>query len=194
LVLTRRRLSSILRYGLLLPVWKGVPPANERSPPGTTHAMKTEDPPARAAFITALNDAYLVPREDGYAIFWRTSGHDLCTVEDQVAEQALRSAGRAVRLGSWSGTIRGRRDEWTLWWARGLPWASTSDVADGDQTLRMIEHWRAAVAAAEARGQRWDRPVPSAAAPPAHGRTEPRLGIRGRVRMLDSLRGLLNRR
>ena len=177
-----------------MPVWKGVPAAKERSRPGTTHAMKTEDSPARAAFITALNDAYLVPRDDRYAIFWRTSGHDLCTVEHDVAEEALSSAGRAVRLGSWSGSIRGRRDEWTLWWARGLPWASTSDVADGDQTLRMIEHWRAAVAAVEARGQHWDRPVPSAAAPPAHGPTGPPRGARGRARMLGGLRGLLGGR
>jgi hypothetical protein len=177
-----------------MPVWKGVLAANERSPPGTTHAMKTEDPPARAAFITALNDAYLVPRDDGYAIFWRTSGHDLCTVEHEVAEQALRSGGRAVRLGSWSGTIRGRHDEWTLWWARGLPWASTSDVADGDQTLRMIEHWRAAVAALEARGQCWDRPGPSAAAPPARRPAEPARGARGRARVLGGLRGLLGGR
>ncbi|HEX7297927.1 MAG TPA: hypothetical protein VF257_02900 [Solirubrobacteraceae bacterium] len=159
--------------------------------------MKTEDPPARTAFITALSDAYLVPRDDRYAIFWRTSGCDLCVVEQHVAEQALRSAGEAVRLGSWSGTLRGRRDDWTLWWARGVPWASTSDVADGDQTLRLIERWRAAVAQAEARGQRWDPPTPAPPGPPRPpapaARRRPR---RGRVRagVLDGLRGLLGGR
>jgi hypothetical protein len=126
--------------------------------------MKTEDPPTRAGFITALNDAYLVPRNEGYAIFWRTSGRDLCTVEPDVAESALRGDHGVVRLGSWSGTFRGRSDEWTLWWARGVPWASTSDVSDGDQTLRLIERWQAEVAHAEARGQRWD-PTPPGARP-----------------------------
>jgi hypothetical protein len=150
--------------------------------------MKTEHRAVHAAFITALNDAYLVPRADGYAIFWRTGGHDLCTVEHEVAEHALRSAGEAVRLGSWSGTIRGRRDEWTLWWARGVPWASTSDVADGNQTLRLIERWRAAVAKAEARGQHWDPPVPSPPAPPPPARA------RGRGRVLGGLRALLGGR
>jgi hypothetical protein len=147
--------------------------------------MKAEDPPARAAFITALSDAYLVPRADGFAVFWRTSGHDLCVVEQGVAEQALRSAGEAVRLGSWSGTIRGRDDQWTLWWARGVPWASTSDVADGDQTLRLIELWRAAVAEAEARGQRWDPPTPAPAAPPPPlPRPRVRAGVLGGLREL----------
>jgi hypothetical protein len=110
-------------------------------------------------FITALSDAYLVPREDLYAIFWRTAGRDLCCVEPAVAEEALRGDGVVVRLGSWSGSIRGRHDEWTLWWSGGLSWAATSDVADGDQTMRLIERWRAEAARAEARGQRWD-PVP----------------------------------
>jgi hypothetical protein len=157
--------------------------------------MKTEEPPAQAAFITALNDAYLVPRDDGYAIFWRTSGHDLCTVEHDVAEYALRSAGEAVRLGTWSGSIRGRRDEWTLWWARGLPWASTSDVADGDQTLRLIEGWRAAAAKAEARGQRWDPPVPAeaAVARPVAAASGALRGALDRRRVLGGLRGLRER-
>ena len=110
-------------------------------------------------FITALSDAYLVPRNDLYAIFWRTAGRDLCRVEPAVAEEALRGEGEVVRLGSWSGSIRGRQDHWTLWWAAGLSWAATSDVADGDQTLQLIERWRAEAARAEARGQRWD-PVP----------------------------------
>jgi hypothetical protein len=150
--------------------------------------MKTEDPPARAAFITALSEAYLVPREDRFAVFWRTCGQDLCTVEAGVAEQALRSAGQAVRLGSWSGTIRGRQDRWTLWWARGVPWASTGDVADADQTLRLIEHWRAAVAQAEARGQRWDDP-PAPIPPPAPTPVLPRS-----ARVRDGLRALLGGR
>ena len=110
-------------------------------------------------FITALSDAYLVPRDDLYAIFWRTAGRDLCRVEPAVAEEALRGGGEVVRLGSWSGSIRGRQDDWTLWWSGGLSWAATSDVADGDETLRLIERWRAESARAEARGQRWD-PVP----------------------------------
>jgi hypothetical protein len=130
--------------------------------------MKIDDPPTRSGFITALSDAYLVPRDDGYAIFWRTSGDDLCTVERDVAERALRGERTVVRLGSWSGTLRGRSDRWTLWWARGVPWASTSDVADGDHTLRLIERWRDQVARAEARGQQWD-PLP-----PGVATTEPR--------------------
>jgi hypothetical protein len=156
--------------------------------------MKTEDPPARAAFITALSDAYLVPRADGFAIFWRTSGNDLCVVEQDVAEQALHSAGEAVRLGSWSGTIRGRRDEWTLWWARGVPWASTSDVADGDQTLRLIEHWRAAVAEIEARGQRSERPTPAPPAPPACVAPPPARRSRVHAGVFGGLHGLLRGR
>jgi hypothetical protein len=128
--------------------------------------MKVDDPPTRTGFITALSDAYLVPRDEGYAIFWRTSGRDLCAVARDVAESALRGERGAVRLGSWSGTFRGRSDEWTLWWARGLPWASTSDVSDGDHTLRLIERWQDEVAHAEARGQRWD-PLPPGVVPPA---------------------------
>jgi hypothetical protein len=157
--------------------------------------MKTENPPAQAAFITALNDAYLVPRDDGYAIFWRTTGHDLCTVEHEVAEHALRSAGEAVRLGSWSGTIRGRRDDWTLWWARGLPWASTRDVADGDETLRLIEGWRAEVARAEARGLPWDRPSATERkrALPSAFPSEPPRAARRRPRLLGGLRVLRER-
>src|SRR5919201_5764432 len=104
--------------------------------------MKIDDPPTRSGFITALNDAYLVPRDEHYAIFWRTARADLCTVDPEVAERALRGDRSAVRLGSWSGNLRGRRDEWTLWWARGVPWAATSDVADSDHTLRLIERWQ----------------------------------------------------
>jgi hypothetical protein len=153
--------------------------------------MKTQDPPTRAAVVTALSDAYLVPRDDRYAVFWRTSGHDLCAVDPAVAEQALRNPGDAVRLGSWSGAIRGRHDEWTLWWARGLPWASTSDVTDGDQTLQLIEHWRSAVARAEAYGERWEPPVPaswSSLAPSGARAARARLGVR------DGLRALLGGR
>lgn len=132
----------------------------------STHPMKIEDPPTRTGFITELSDAYLVPRDEAYAIFWRTSGRDLCAVERDVAESALRGERSVIRLGSWSGTFRGRSDEWTLWWARGVPWASTSDVSDGDHTLRLIERWQDEVAHAEARGQRWE-PLPPGAVLPA---------------------------
>jgi hypothetical protein len=128
--------------------------------------MKIDDPPTRSGFITALSDAYLVPRDDGYAIYWRTSGDDLCTVERDVAERALRGERTVVRLGSWSGNLRGRSDQWTLWWARGVPWAATSDVSDGDHTLRLIQRWQDQAARAEARGQHWE-PVPPGATVPA---------------------------
>src|SRR5262245_31529568 len=62
------------------------PAATVRSPAPTTHPM-IDDLPTRAGFVTALSDAYLVPRDSGYAIFWRTSGHDLCTVDPDVAER-----------------------------------------------------------------------------------------------------------
>ena len=76
----------------------------------TSHpgAIQIDEPPSRTGFITALDDAYLMPRDEGYAVFWRTSGHDLCTVEADVAERALRRQGPVVRLGTWSGTLRGR--------------------------------------------------------------------------------------
>jgi hypothetical protein len=128
--------------------------------------MKIDDSTTRAGFITALSDAFLVPRNGGYAIFWRTSGGDLCRVDRDVAERALRGDPTVVRLGSWSGTLRGRSDRWTLWWARGVPWASTSDVADGDHTLRLIERWRDDAAHAEARGLRWEPVPPGAVLPP----------------------------
>src|SRR5258705_12822790 len=112
--------------------------------------MKIEDLTARSGVSNTLCDACLVARDECYDIFWRTSGHDLCTVERDVAESALRGERGPVRLGSWSGTFRGRSDEWTLWWARGVPWASTSDVSDGDETLRLIERWQAEAARAEA--------------------------------------------
>ena len=115
--------------------------------------MQIDDPPTRPGFITALDDAYLMPREDGFAVFWRTSGHDLCTVQAEVAERALRRQGKVVRLGTWSGTLRGRADEWTLWWARGVPWAATSDVGDGEEVLPLIERWQAELARAQARAR-----------------------------------------
>jgi hypothetical protein len=127
--------------------------------------LKIDDPPTRSGFITALSDAYLVPRDERYAIFWRTSGDDLCTVERDVAERALRGDRTVVRLGSWSGTLRGASDEWTLWWSRGVPWVSTSDVVEPDHTLRLIERWQDQAARAEARGQRWE-PLPPGATPP----------------------------
>src|SRR5262249_39193046 len=141
-------------------------------------------------FITALSDAYLVPRDDRYAIFWRTAGRDLCRVDPEVAEAALRGRGAIVRLGSWSGAIRGRHDDWSLWWSAGVPWAATGGGDDGNETLRLIERWRANVARAHARGQAWDpgpppggqvpnRPMPSAT------------GVRAR---LGGLRSLLIRR
>jgi hypothetical protein len=151
----------------------------------------TAQPPAKASptFITALSDAYLVPRDDLYAIFWRTLGRDLCRVEPEVAEEALRGSERVVRLGTWSGAIGGRHDEWTLWWSGGVPWVATSDVADGDQTMRLIEHWRAERARAQARGQRWD-PWPPSDRPPE--RPAPREG--GRRAVLGGLRALLGGR
>jgi hypothetical protein len=122
-------------------------------------ALQLDDPPTRPGFITALDDAYLMPREDGYAVFSRTSGRDLCTVRPEVAERALRRQGTVVQLGTWSGTLRGRADEWTLWWARGVPWAATSDVADGEEILPLIERWQTELARAQAHGRRWD-PLP----------------------------------
>jgi hypothetical protein len=35
--------------------------------------MKIDDSTTRPDFITALSDAYLVPRDGAYAIFWRTA-------------------------------------------------------------------------------------------------------------------------
>ncbi len=121
--------------------------------------MTVADPTTHASFITALDDAYLMPREGAYAVFWRTGGHDLCAVPAGVAEEALRRDGRPVHLGAWSGTLRGRSDDWALWWARGLVWAATGDVADGEQALRLMERWRAQAAREEACGRRWD-PLP----------------------------------
>ena len=152
--------------------------------------MPAEDPSSSPTFITALSDAYLVPRDDLYAVFWRTAGRDLCRVEPAVAERALRGDREVVRLGSWSGAIGGRHDDWTLWWSRGVPWAATSDVDDGDQTLRLIERWRAEVAQAEARGQRWDPAPPGDQAPRTATRPAARTGLRG---VLVGLRALLGR-
>jgi hypothetical protein len=153
--------------------------------------MPAEDPPPSPTFITALSDAYLVPREDRYAVFWRTAGHDLCRVEAATAERALRGDGEVVRLGSWSGAIRGHHDDWTLWWSRGVPWAATSDVADDDQTLRLIERWRAQAARAEARGQRWDPAPPAEKTPATPTPAQARTGLRA---LLVGLRAMLGGR
>jgi hypothetical protein len=154
-------------------------------------ALQIEEPPTRTGFITALDDAYLMPREDGYAVFWRTSGRDLCTVEADVAEAALRRQGEVVRLGTWSGTLRGRSDDWTLWWARGVPWASSSDVAGGEQILALIARWQAELARAQARGQRWE-PWPPGVAPRTDPAPRARLGAQrpARPRLLGGLRAL----
>jgi hypothetical protein len=149
--------------------------------------LPIDDPPTRTGFITALDDAYLMPRDDGYAVFWRPSGRDLCSVEPDVAERALRRQGKVVRLGTWSGTLRGRADDWTLWWARGVPWASTSDVAGGEDILVLIERWQAELARAQARGQRWD-PLPPGVMAPADPPPPSRPGRRPRV--LGGLRAL----
>jgi len=148
--------------------------------------LQIEDPPTRTGFITALDDAYLMPRDDGFAVFWRTSGRDLCTVEAHVAQRALRRQGQVVRLGTWSGTLRGRDDDWTLWWARGVPWAATSDVAE--DVLPLIERWQAELARAQARGQRWE-PLPPGVVPPADPPPPPPRR-RARPRVLGGLRTL----
>ena len=154
--------------------------------------MQIDDPPTRAGFITALDDAYLMPREDGYAVFSRTSGVDLCAVRREVAERALRREGQVVQLGTWSGTLRGRTDDWTLWWARGVPWAATSDVAGGEEILPLIERWQNELARAQAHGRRWD-PLPPGVALPGRAlvagrpaRPRPRSGSR----VLGGLRAL----
>ena len=157
--------------------------------------MQIDDPPTRPGFITALDDAYLMPREDGYAVFSRTSGRDLCTVRPEVAERALRRQGNVVQLGTWSGTLRGRADDWTLWWARGVPWAATSDVAGGEEILTLIERWQNELARAQARGHRWE-PLPPGVARPGGARVvarpaRPRPRPRSRSRVLGGLRALL---
>jgi hypothetical protein len=137
-----------------------------------------------------LDDAYLMPREDGYAVFSRTSGRDLCAVQPEVAERALRSEGKVVHLGTWSGTLRGRADDWTLWWARGVPWAATSDVAGGEEILPLIERWRTDLARAQAHGHRWE-PLPPGVARPAGAPPPPRPSRRrARSRVLGGLRTL----
>jgi hypothetical protein len=165
-------------------------PERQQSVHGPSHpeALQIDDPPTRPGFITALDDAYLMPREDGYAVFWRTSGRDLCTVRPEVAERALRRQGNVVRLGTWSGTLRGRADDWTLWWARGVPWAATSDVAGGDDIPHLIERWQTELAQAQARGQRWE-PLPPGVPRPAGAPAAPRARGR-RSRVLGSLRAL----
>ena len=155
-----------------------------------TQALQIDDPPTRPGFITALDDAYLMPREDGYAVFSRTSGRDLCMVRSEVAERALRRQGQVVRLGTWSGTLHGRADDWTLWWARGVPWAATSDVAGGEEIMPLIERWQTEAARAQAQGRRWE-PLPPGVARPARApvpqRRAPR---RPRSRVLGGLRAL----
>src|SRR4051795_4797841 len=153
-------------------------------------ALQIDDPPTRAGFITALDDAYLMPRADGYAVFSRTSGRDLCAVRPEVAERALRREGQAVQLGTWSGTLRGRADDWTLWWARGVPWAATSDVAGGEEILPLIERWQNELARAQAHGRRWE-PLPPGVALPARARGAARPARpRPRSRVLGGLRAL----
>jgi hypothetical protein len=140
--------------------------------------LQIDDPPTRPGFITALDDAYLIPREGGYAVFSRTS------------ERALRRQGTVVQLGTWSGTLRGRADEWTLWWARGVPWAATSDVADREEILPLIERWQTELARAQAHGRRWDPlppGVPRAAGTPVSRGPQRR---RPRWRVLGGLRAL----
>ena len=154
--------------------------------------MQIDDPPTRPGFITALDNAYLMPREDGYAVFSRTSGRDLCTVRSEVAERALRRQGNVVRLGTWSGTLRGRADDWTLWWARGVPWAATSDVAGGEEILALIERWQNELAQAQANGQRWE-PLPPGVPRPAGAPVAtrpPRRRQHSRSRVLGGLRAL----
>ena len=155
-----------------------------------TQALQIDDPPTRPGFITALDDAYLMPREDGYAVFSRTSGRDLCMVRSEVAERALRRQGQVVRLGTWSGTLHGRADDWTLWWARGVPWAATSDVAGGEEIMPLIERWQTEAARAQAQGRRWEPLPPGVARPvraPVAQRPAPR---RPRWRVLGGLRAL----
>ena len=158
--------------------------------PAHPEALQIDDPPTRPGFITALDDAYLMPREDGYAVFSRRSGRDLCAVRPEVAERALRRQGTVVQLGTWSGTLRGRADDWTLWWARGVPWAATSDVAHGEEILPLIERWQNELARAQAHGQRWE-PLPPGVPRPA-GTPVAHRSRRGRPRwrVLGGLRAL----
>jgi hypothetical protein len=155
--------------------------------------LQLDDPPTRPGFITALDDAYLIPREDGYAVFSRASGHDLCTVRPEVADRALRRQGQVVKLGTWSGTLRGRADDWTLWWARGVPWAATSDVAGAEEIPPLIERWQNELARAQAHGHRWE-PLPPGVTRPGRERVAARPARRpprSRSRVLGGLRALL---
>jgi hypothetical protein len=155
--------------------------------------LQLDDPPTRPGFITALDDAYLIPREDGYAVFSRASGHDLCTVRPEVADRALRRQGQVVKLGTWSGTLRGRADDWTLWWARGVPWAATSDVAGAEEIPPLIERWQNELARAQAHGRRWE-PLPPGVTRPGGARVAARPARRpprSRSRVLGGLRALL---
>jgi hypothetical protein len=107
-----------------------------------------------------------------------------------VAERALRRQGQVVRLGTWSGTLRGRADDWTLWWARGVPWAATSDVAGGEEILPLIEHWQNELARAQAHGHRWE-PLPPGVVLPGGARVAARPARRRpRSRVLGGLRAL----
>jgi hypothetical protein len=174
-----------------LSVYEVARAATERSHgPPHPEALPIDDPPTGPGFITALDDAYLMPREDGYAVFLRTSGRDLCTVRPEVAERALRRQGPVVQLGTWSGTLRGRADHWTLWWARGVPWAATSDVVGDDEILPLIERWRNELARAQAHGHRWE-PLPPGVALPGGPRVVARPARRRpRSRLLGGLRAL----
>jgi hypothetical protein len=156
-------------------------------------ALQLDDPPTRPGFVTALDDAYLMPREDGYAVFSRASGLDLCTVRPEVAERALRRQGQVVQLGTWSGTLRGRADDWTLWWARGVPWAATSDVAGAEEIPPLIERWQDELARAQAHGHRWE-PLPPGVTRPGGARVAARPARRpprSPSRVLGGLRALL---
>jgi hypothetical protein len=68
-----------------------------------------------------------------------------------------------------------------------VPWASTSDVAGGEDILVLIERWRAELAQAQARGQRWD-PLPPGVVPPADPPPPPRSRRLARPRLLGGLR------
>ena len=98
---------------------------------------------------------------------------------------------RSCSLGTWSGALRGRADEWTLWWARGVPWAATSDVAGGEDDAgphrALADRARAGPGAWAALG----------AAAPGRRRAGPGAGRRSaakprpRSRVLGGLRALL---
>ena len=59
-----------------------------------------------------------------------------------------------------------------------MPWASTSDVAGGEDILLLIERWQAELAQAQARGQRWDPLPPGVCRPPRPAPARPALRAR----------------